>query len=460
MKKRVVSLLLVLAIVLCLTPRAYAAGYFYDVQPGSWYEKSVDFVYENGLMNGTGGGKFEPMTSMSRAMLVTVLHRMAGEPQAAYSAPFTDLRSGAYYEKAVAWAYENGIVKGMTATTFCPDNQISREQMVTIFCRYAAYEGLNTVGNVDVNGYVDLWEVDQYAVQGFCWAVANGIVKGTDATHLSPNDNANRAACATIIQRYINWSQSGHPDDTRPYYSLGTCKKLSGTPYTLVIYIDDNESSWDNASVNEFWNDLLLPGLDFLEKEASQWGVGLDFLTGSYYTGMSAGVTVRYNGVIASNIMVESASYDVLDQAAASIGYGTKENMHKAIQEFSGQEEVMYIVAVNKDGRSYAIRDDHDDGRDDIEYCVVYPDYPDYAYVTPAASVSHELLHLYGGEDYYNPYGNFPGREKLAQQICPHDIMLKVYTDVSYNDVGNYTAYTVGWTNSMAAEYLDPNWWQ
>ena len=118
--KKLLSMLLAVMMLVSVLTMGMTVGAnnitFSDVNEDMWSYKDIMYVSENGLMNGTGGGKFEPMTSMSRAMLVTVLHRMAGEPQAAYSAPFTDLRSGAYYEKAVAWAYENGIVKGMTAT--------------------------------------------------------------------------------------------------------------------------------------------------------------------------------------------------------------------------------------------------------------------------------------------------------------------------------------------------------
>lgn len=460
MKKRLICICLVLMVLNGLVLQAGAASVFTDVKPGSWYEESVNFVYEQGLMKGTGGTSFEPQTTMSRAMLVTVLYRIAGEPQVGYGHPFVDLRPGAWYEEAVSWAYANGVVNGVTNTTFCPNNAVTREQMVTIFCRYAASEGLDVTASADIGGYADRMDIDKYAVESFRWAVANGIVNGTDATHLSPNDNATRAVCATIIRRFVQWSQEKNPDDTRPCYDLGNSRELSGTPFALVIYLDDNESSWNQTDVGTFWKELLIPGLDYIEGKAAQWNTALDFQTAYYVTDPAQGLRIHYNGVIVSDIMKENPSGDILDQVAVSIGYGTKEEMHKGLQTFSGEEEILYLIVLNKDGRSYTIRDESDDGSEMMEYCILFPDFPDYQYETPAATVAHEILHLYGAEDYYNPFGDTPGRAELAAQICPTDIMLTVYTDISYNEVGNFTAYTVGWTDVLDPEYLDPRWWQ
>lgn len=162
--KRFLSVILVLALLVCMIPTALAADLpFKDVESGKWYTNAVSYCYTNDLMNGTSDNKFDPSAKMTRAMLVTVLYRIAGEP-AFYGSPFTDVPSGKWYSPAISWAYANGIVLGMTDTTFCPTREITREQMVTIFYRYAEAEGHDVSSSDNLSAFPDASSVDRKSV--------------------------------------------------------------------------------------------------------------------------------------------------------------------------------------------------------------------------------------------------------------------------------------------------------
>ena len=174
---------------------------FTDVAPGAWYYEAVRYVYENGMMNGTGGRLFSPDVTTSRAMIVTILHRMEGAPAASASS-FTDIAAGAYYENAVNWAAENGIVSGVSKTSFLPDDPITREQLAAILYRYARYKGYDMTGSADLSAYTDAEQIGAYAAAAMQWANGNGLILGNTSTTLNPKGHATRAEAATILMRF------------------------------------------------------------------------------------------------------------------------------------------------------------------------------------------------------------------------------------------------------------------
>ena len=178
---------------------------FTDVKDGKWYTEAIKYVYYHGLMNGMTDTTFEPNSNMSRAMLVTVLWRAEGSPAPKGTTPFTDLKAK-WYKDAVAWAYENSIVKGMSDTTFAPNNSITREQIAAIFYRYAEFKGEDVSKRADISKFPDGSKVSKYARDAMSWAVAEGLISGTkvgDKDYLDPKGNATRAQVATILMRYL-----------------------------------------------------------------------------------------------------------------------------------------------------------------------------------------------------------------------------------------------------------------
>ena len=175
---------------------------FTDVARGSWYFDSVEKIVEMGLFAGTSQTEFSPDMPMTRAMLVTVLHRLDGKPAASAGVTFKDVATDTWYTDAILWASENGIVNGYTADTFGTNDSISRQDMVTILYRYLNYKGLELAEGTALDSYTDAADVSNYANGAMQWAYANGLIKGTSDTTLSPKDACTRAQVATIILRY------------------------------------------------------------------------------------------------------------------------------------------------------------------------------------------------------------------------------------------------------------------
>lgn len=173
---------------------------FTDVSEGAWYYDAVRYVCEKGMMNGVAEGVFAPNSTTNRAMLVTILYRLENEP-AVHGSSFTDVPSGQWYTNAVAWAAANGIVNGVTDTTFAPNSPITREQMAAILYRYAAWKGCDVSGQIDLSGYTDAASVSAYAKEALAWANAEGLITGVTDTTLRPAGSAVRAQAATILMR-------------------------------------------------------------------------------------------------------------------------------------------------------------------------------------------------------------------------------------------------------------------
>ena len=175
---------------------------FTDVSTSDWFYSDVMFVYENGLFSGTDSRSFSPNASMTRAMLVTVLYRLEGEPAGTGSSSFSDVYSGSYYEKAVAWAAANGIVTGTGSTSFSPDAKVTREQLAAILYRYAQYKKLDTDAGAKLDSFSDAGNVSGYASEALSWAVSEGLINGASG-RLTPKGDATRAQVAAILHRFV-----------------------------------------------------------------------------------------------------------------------------------------------------------------------------------------------------------------------------------------------------------------
>lgn len=205
MKKRLLSLALALCLVCSLLPgTALAAGEnpFTDVPASHWAHDDITYVYENDLMNGTDGSLFSPESTTTRAQVVTVLYRLAGQPAADWANPFWDVPASAWFHDAVTWAWENDITGGVSSTHFGAGNAVTREQLATFLYRYAQDQGYDTSARADLSGYSDAGLVSSYATEALSWANATGLITGTTATTLSPQGSATRAQVATILSRF------------------------------------------------------------------------------------------------------------------------------------------------------------------------------------------------------------------------------------------------------------------
>ena len=174
---------------------------FTDVASSEWYYEAVQYVYNNELMNGMSATTFEPNSTTTRGMIVTMLYRLENEPAAA-SAGFTDVAAGQWYTDAVNWAAANNIVNGYGDDQFGPTDTITREQMMAILYRYAQYKGYDVTASADLSAYTDAANISSYAVSAMQWAVGEGLINGVTNTTLVPGGSATRAQVAAILMRF------------------------------------------------------------------------------------------------------------------------------------------------------------------------------------------------------------------------------------------------------------------
>ena len=214
---------------------------FTDVPEGEWYYDAVAYTYGAGLMNGTGDGtKFSPMMNLTRGMVVTVLYRNDGGKGATAKNPFSDIKGDEYYAGASAWAHAAGVVTGTGEDEwgdpiFSPDRNITRQELATMFARYAAYRHVDTAKNTtSLESFPDSGKVASWAADCFKWSAGTGIITGKGgggAATLSPEDLATRAEFAIMIERFNS------KDDAREFtYKLAYTEPMPISSFTEPTY--------------------------------------------------------------------------------------------------------------------------------------------------------------------------------------------------------------------------------
>lgn len=200
----------VLALTLCVPAMAAVEDTgFSDVAANAWYADAAQYVRDHGIMNGTSGTTFSPNSTMTRAMLATVLYRAAGSPTVSQTANFRDVSTGAYYSDAAAWASVNGIVTGYGNGLFGSNDPVTREQIATILWRY---QGSPAPAGTAAN-FTDQSTISSYAVNAVAWARENGIINGMEGNRFAPKNNATRAQVATILRNYLQ-NETPAPEPT------------------------------------------------------------------------------------------------------------------------------------------------------------------------------------------------------------------------------------------------------
>ena len=175
---------------------------FTDVT-GHWALDSIRKVYDLGLMTGTKATQFSPDTTLSRAMLVTILYRLEGSPAVSSASVYTDVATGAWYTDAVAWAAQHGITVGYGNGRFGPKDDITREQMAAILYRYAQYKTYDTTASANLRSYTDAGDISAWALEALQWANGAGLISGRSSTLLAPAGSTTRAETAVILVRFL-----------------------------------------------------------------------------------------------------------------------------------------------------------------------------------------------------------------------------------------------------------------
>lgn len=216
--KRMLCWILAVTMVLGLSPSTVLATDgtgFKDVNDGNWFKEAVEYVTAEGLMVGVGGNKFDPNGLTTRAMVITALYRMEGEPETTGTG-FSDTGENRWYSSAVMWASENGIVNGYEDNTFRPDVTMTREEMVAVFYRYSQYKGYDTTAADTLAAYSDCGSIQAYAVDAMSWAVAVGLIAGFPDGTIRPQGDSTRAQLATVLMRFKTNISQLPGDETVP----------------------------------------------------------------------------------------------------------------------------------------------------------------------------------------------------------------------------------------------------
>lgn len=174
---------------------------FTDVTPGQWFYDAVEYVCSQGLFTGATADSFQPELKMSRAMLATVLYRLAGSPDTTNNSPFRDVSGQAYYADAVSWGADNGVINGTAAVLFSPDGDVTREHIAVFLYRYALHVGFDVSDRAGFERYDDTEEISEYAREALSWAVATGLITGRSSNTLAPREATTRAEAAIIFMR-------------------------------------------------------------------------------------------------------------------------------------------------------------------------------------------------------------------------------------------------------------------
>ncbi len=241
----------------------------------------------------------------------------------------------------------------------------------------------------------------------------------------------------------------------RPDYNLGTCKKLSGDVAVVVIYMNDFEQSWSEDAMNTFTEKAIKPGLAFLKKEATQYNIDLRFKITDIYA------SVWYDDdVITDCASTGLATIDVAYQAANELGYASDTELCETILARENVDEVILLTVFNKNGTSYALNPKRGSDINIEEHCIIFArdlntQEDEYFPASFQSSVvAHEILHLYGAEDYYST----PERKALASKYYPEDIMLSAKYFLTLNKLGEVTAFYIGWTDIAPDIIKTPEW--
>ena len=336
--RRLLSLLLavltVASMILASTIVSSAeASPYKDVKTTRWSFADIMYVTEKGLMNGTTADKFAPAETMTRAMVVTVLYRLQGEPAVDYKATFKDVKDGKWFTDAVIWAAENKIVEGKGNGIFAPTETITREQLAAIIMRYAPLEYIITEETKDITGYADYKRVHDYAREALSWANAVGLITGKTESTLAPREGATREQFAAILKRFKEY------DSYKYELVYNTPKPLSTyteQPYELVtdadIYVavdgnDSNPGTLDKpvktfAKAKEMVRELKKTAKDEIKVafKAGDYGV-LDNITFTAEDSGTADVPVTYcaygDGEVyfTNGIYIEADDFMPIDEA-------------------------------------------------------------------------------------------------------------------------------------------------
>lgn len=314
-----------------------------DVHPGDWFYRTVADVSEKGLMTGTDETTFAPSRNLERGQLATILYRMKGSPDTAYTNIFPDVADGIFYSEPITWGHNAGIITGYNDGTFGPGDKITREQLATMLYRYADKFGYDTSASGSIYDFPDGNRVADFAIDAVSWAVGSGIIKG-DKGGINPQGEVSRAVCATMIARFMA-PPSAAPSVTGALHVEGT--RLCGSDGTSVQLkgISTHGLAWFPEYVNE----------DCFRQLHEEWNVNVIRL--AMYTAESGGYCTDGDREALKKLIREGVTYARNQDMYVIIDWhilsDSNPNMHLAeakaffaemSAEYAGEKHVLYEI--------------------------------------------------------------------------------------------------------------------
>ncbi len=254
---------------------------------------------------------------------------------------------------------------------------------------------------------------------------------------------------------YIFVPPLGETDPLRIFYGAGTCTDLRGEQIVALFFIDDDESTWDAASIDAYTEKIVRPALAFLEKEAEVWEIPLQFDVWRFSSALSEGLTLQYDGIVNPDLFDGGSTKDLFQSVAKTLGYSREMALRWAFLQKSEGANIIPMFVLNKDGTSYARQSYIVAQTDHVEYAVLFWDSEDIRN-RHCSTFAHELLHLFGAEDLYQP----DERYALTTELYPWDVMCLETRNMDRLSVGEHTAYTLGWTEVVPSVCEEEAWYE
>lgn len=325
MKKQILAGLLALVLVLTLLPTAaFAAGGdlpFTDVTPSDSFYSSIRYVYEKGVFKGVSADQFSPYASTTRAMLVTVLHRLEGTP-AVTGSSFQDVPAGTWYTMSAAWGSQNGIIEGMGDGTFRPNDVISCQDVLVILHRFAQYKDYDTSKSGSLDGFSDKDQISAYARNAISWAVGSGLI--SSGGKLDPAGPITRAKLAEFAQEFLTIYV-----DTEDPGELG---KFSLRANKGIVFIGSSA-----GTVNLYLETKLKSGSPTL-----QYSVGGAAKTANLHDDGLNGDDIAGDGVFSASISASTLNLSGDTEIAFTASYNGQTSNTVTVQYFAPISEYAY----------------------------------------------------------------------------------------------------------------------
>lgn len=328
----------------CVWGEECPSANYVDLAVGDWFHEDVDTILLAGVMEGVAENTFAPGDALTRAMFVTVLYRTIGEPEVNAKTAFTDLEANSWYEKAVIWAEANGVTNGYTATTFVPDDHVSREQMATLLYRMAdSYKLCDTTVRADLAEFSDGEDVSDWALEAMKWAVAQNIFRGDENGALNPADDAERCQAAAVVVRLEDAVVGDTPEEDEDAPSEDTPSE--DTPSQGLSDADEIFNALKNG------DDVVITGTVNGETQVLPWGEEYSALAAEYYSEEGGAIS----GVDGELVMDEGYKFGLFVYNVPSISDLTLTGNSQSlfyIQNESDDATEISNVTVNANGGS------------------------------------------------------------------------------------------------------------